>query len=87
MEMKVLVKNLEGIANTAGASLFYPDSLLPAEIALNERSDFNRGMLAVVLHVYKLVCQSAQGRQALVDLDFKPLFEYVESPTGGRCDD
>lgn len=69
------------------AALNKPECLLPLNIALNSDDPFERGVAASVLHIYHLICQSPQGRQAILDLGFKPLFENLKSPTCRGLDD
>ncbi|MFJ3316146.1 hypothetical protein ACIPLR_12360 [Herbaspirillum huttiense] len=75
-----LVQTLGNIAGTCRATLVKPESLFPANLELNGASEFKRGMAAVVLQVLFLTSKTPQGRQAILDLGFKPLVDDTESP-------
>lgn len=81
-----LVQTLGNIAGACGATLVKPESLFPANLEFNGASEFKRGMAAVVLQVLFLTSKTPQGRQAILDLGFKPLLEDIESPAsaGGQ---
>ena len=61
--------------------------LFPATQELSGASDFRRGMCAVLLELHFQLGQSDEGRKALADLGFEPLFEQVEGPSGPGRDD
>ena len=42
---------------------------------------------ALIAGIYRLACQSPQGRQAAADLGFEPLLEQIECPGRGGLDD
>lgn len=65
-----------------GNFLQAPQALMPSSHALNSRTDVQVGAASVLLELYRVVCQSAQGREALRDLGFEPFFEQVERPEG-----
>lgn len=77
---------LGSIADSCGATLVKPESLFPASLEFNGVSEFKRGMAAVVLQVLFLTSKTSEGRQAILDLGFKPLLEDIESPAsaGGQ---
>lgn len=61
--------------------------LFPASLHLGGKDQFACGAAAVLLELYRLICQSPEGRKALADLGFQPFFEQVEGPSGpGRND-
>jgi hypothetical protein len=77
--MRQLLEHLQAIALRHGASLTHSQTLHPMSIESNAKSgDFSRGVLATVVEVYWLAGQAAEGRQAILDLGFQPLFERVE---------
>ena len=70
-----------------GGGLKNSRGLLPFNVNLNTENEFNKGALAAVMHIYFVICQSDEGRQAIQNLGFEPLFENIESPrSGGRND-
>ncbi len=74
-----LLKLLQGIAMSHGATLTCAKTLLPLNIERNaKQGDFSRGVLATVTEVYAQVLSTADGRQAARDLGFQPLFEHIE---------
>lgn len=77
--MRALVKHLQAVALSHGSTLACPASLRPMHIDLHAKhGDYSRGVLATVVEVYSLVGQTPEGRQAIRDLGFQPLFERVE---------
>lgn len=76
--IRTLLLHMQAIAEMHGATLTIPHTLLPMVIESNAKSDFSRGVLATVAEVYWLACQSAEGRQALIDLGFEPVAQHVE---------
>lgn len=60
-----------------GAFLGEPKSLLP--INAGSKTDYQRGVLALVASVYHCLSQLPDGRKALCDLGLEPFFEYCES--------
>jgi hypothetical protein len=56
--------------------------LFPASLHLGGKDQFACGAAAVLLELYRLICQSPEGRKALADLGFQPFFEQVEGPGG-----
>ena len=51
-----------------------PEGLLPASLSANDRGLFQAGIGAAVLEVYRTLCSSPEGRKAIADLGFQPLF-------------
>lgn len=82
-----LLQLLQQIAMRSGGNLKTIRSMLPLNVALNAKTDFDKGVLACVAHVFDLVCQSPQGRQAVLDLGFQPFFQDIERPRHGGADD
>lgn len=77
-----LLRTLGGIAESCRATLVKPESLFPANLEFNGVSEFKHGMAAVVLQVFFLIGKTPEGRQAILDLGFKPLLDDVECPPG-----
>mgnify|MGYP006268703569 CR=1 FL=1 len=75
-----LLKTLEAVSIKHGATLKRPDSFLPLNMWINAESEFSRGVLAGIAHVYYELSQSTEGRQAIFNLGFQPLFQKIESP-------
>lgn len=66
-----LLKLLQGIAMSHGATLTCAKTLLPLNIERNaKQGDFSRGVLATVAEVYALILSVHEGRQAARDLGF-----------------
>ena len=82
-----VINSIASIAANHGATLKTPESLLPLNVDRYAKSDFSRGVLTCVLHVLFALSQTAQGRQAILDLGYQPLFEDVKSPRAGGLDD
>lgn len=77
--MHGLLKHLQATALMHGSSLTSRASLRPMHIDLQAKhGDYSRGVLATVVEVYSLVGQTPEGRRAILDLGFQPLFERVE---------
>lgn len=77
--MHCLVKHLQAIVRQHGSTLTCPATLRPMHIDLfAKHGDYSRGALATVAEVYWLIGQTAEGRQAIRDLGFQPLFERVD---------
>ena len=74
-------------ANGIYTVLDRPECLLPLNVTLNTKDRYREGVIAAVLHIYHLIGQTADGRKAISDLGYKPLFEYVECPGSGGRDD
>lgn len=74
----VLLKLLQSIATKHGASLTAPGTLMPIWAHKNAKSEFDFGVLACVAEIYWLVGQTLDGRKAIYDLGFEPLFQHVE---------
>ena len=70
-----------------GAIAKNPRILFPASQELSGASEFHRGMCAILIELHYELSQSAEGRKALADLGFEPLFEQVERPSGSGCND
>lgn len=85
--VRIVAVALQQVAIRHCADLRRPTSLLPITVDINGASDFSRGALACVLHVLHSLSQSPEGRQAVLDLGFQPLFEQVESPASGGGQD
>ena len=83
----LVLQMLERITHVCGCTLRRPESLFPANLEHNKVNEFSRGMAAAVLEIHFLISKTAEGRQAILDLGFKPLFEDIERPTGGGGQD
>lgn len=73
-----ILEHMQAIAMMHNATLTRPDTLRPMMIEGRAKGDFSRGVLATVAEVHWLACQSAEGRQALIDLGFEPVAQHVE---------
>lgn len=73
-----LLQHMQAVATMHGATLTHPQTLRPMSIEGKAKSDFSRGVLATVAEVHFLASQSAEGRQALIDLGFEPVAQSVE---------
>lgn len=82
-----VVQLISCIAVNNGATLTSPESLLPLNVELNTDSEFSRGVLSCVMHIYHALSQTAQGRQTILDLGYQPFFEDVKSPRSGGVND
>lgn len=77
--MQKLLKHLQATALMHGSTLTHSSTLRPMHIDLHaKRGEYSRGALATVVEVYSLIGQTPEGRQAMRDLGFQPLFERVE---------
>lgn len=76
--MRKLIEHLEAVARLHGATLKCSASLRPLMIEHVAKNDFSRGVLSTVVEVYRLASQTLDGRQAIGDLGFEPLFQDVE---------
>lgn len=76
--MRKLLEHLEAIAKQHGATLKCAASLRPLMIEHIARNDFSRGVLSTVVEVYLLAGKTSDGRQAVADFGFQPLFQNVE---------
>ena len=84
IERVLIILNLIA-QNNNGGGLGNLRGLLPLNVNLNSNNEFEKGALAAVLHIYFEISQSDEGRQAIKNLGFEPLFENIESPrSGGR---
>lgn len=70
-----------------GNFLAAPQALMPSSHVLNRRTPEQMAAACVLLELYRVVCQSAQGRQALRNLGFEPFFEQVQTPKGAGHED
>jgi hypothetical protein len=84
---RAVLRLIAGIAVEHGGALKAPQTLFPLSAQKNAGSEFSRGVLACVFHVFHALSQTAQGRHAILDLGYQPLFEDVKSPRGGGLDD
>ncbi len=77
--MRRLLEHLQATALLHGSTLTHSATLRPMHIDCHaKRGDYSRGVLAMVVEIYWLIGQTAEGRQAMRDLGFQPLFERVE---------
>lgn len=77
-----ILKLLDGISITHGASLRDPKSLTPLNARINAESEYSLGVLSAILEVYLLIANTPDGRKAISDLGFKPLCEDFKCPGG-----
>lgn len=76
--MRKLLEHLESMARQHGATLKCAASLRPLMIEQSAKSDFSRGVLSTVVEVYLLAANTLDGRKAIDDLGFQPLFQNIE---------
>lgn len=76
--MRKLIEHLEALATMHGATLKCAASLRPMMIERSAKNDFSRGVLSTVVEVYFLAGNTPDGRQAIADLAFQPLFQNIE---------
>ena len=82
-----LVRLIANIARHNGASLLAYQSFMPLHVHKNVASEFSRGVVACVFQVLHELSKTPQGRHAILDLGYEPVFEDVKSPRSGGLDD
>lgn len=58
-----------------------PRGLTVLNLRLNKHTEFSQGVLSMALELHRELCQLSEGREALRDLGFQPIFEQVERPS------
>ncbi len=82
-----LVRLLAYIAVHNGAHLDILQSFMPLNVQKNIASEFSRGVVACVFQVLHELSKTPQGRHAILDLGYQPVFQDVKSPRSGGLDD
>lgn len=82
-----LLESLQCMALEHGATFCAAKTLLPMSARLNAKNEYEFGVLSCIAEVYGLICQTPDGRKAVFDLGFEPLFQNVECPGGGGGND
>ena len=77
--MRKLLEHLQAISLEHGASLTCGASLRPLMIErCATRGEYSRGVLSTIAEVYFLLGDTPEGRQAIADLGFQPLFQNTK---------
>lgn len=82
--LHALLQLLQDMALQQGVVLHRRAALLPLNLPA---SPFSAGVVSCIAHVVDLVRQTPEGRKALFDLGFEPVFQDVEGPRHGGADD
>ncbi len=85
--LKKLLETMQRVAVRHDADLHKAVSLLPLEVELHSPNEYRRGVLACLSYLYVLICDTPEGRQAVLDLGLQPLFKDVERPGHGGAND
>lgn len=72
-----VLRKMNFIAHRCGASLRRPETLFPLS---SDGAAFDRGVKSCLAHIYFELGNSLEGRQAALDLGFRPLFQDVKRP-------
>lgn len=77
-----LVTLIRGTADVyaLGDVMRHPELLLPSAVAPSGEIGARVHVAGVLLEFYRLLCTLPEGRKAILDLGFQPLFQQVESP-------
>ena len=70
-----------------GGPLTHPWGLHPMNVAYNSGGEYEKGVCDAILLVYGVISRSADGRKAILDLGFEPLYEHVQRPGDSFRDD
>lgn len=83
--MRRLLEHLQTTALLHGSTLTHSATLRPMHIDCHaKRGDYSRGVLAMVVEIYWRIGQTAEGRQAILDLGFQPVSQRVGREAGVR---
>lgn len=93
MKLSDVIKHIDALLKEIAGTKYIAGLDFPMELnelclrANGVDSEYERGAIGSLFMLYALICKTPDGRQAVSDLGFKPIFQDVESPTcGGRND-
>lgn len=76
---KVLI-TMSAIARENNGSLDRPEGLNPLNVTHNGGGEYQKGVCDAISLIYGVISRSSEGRKAISDLGFEPLYEKANCP-------
>ena len=76
-----ILRSMSDLArDNKASSLDAPEFLSPLNVSYNKGGEYQKGVCDAIHLIYGVISRSSEGRKAISDLGFEPLYEKANRP-------